>query len=128
MLKHLHAVLKPFFQFLLLLGAIIGLSGQAFAETSMPCAEMVEQQTTAMASMADCCPDAHKSGNDSAPCKDMAAACLAMVGCTTIATLENDHLSIPGFAAQIATKFWSITPVLYGRTIPPDPDPPLLIG
>ena len=56
--KHLQIVLKSFVQFLLVVGAIIGLSGQVSAHASMPCAEMVDEQSEPMAGMDDCCPDA----------------------------------------------------------------------
>ena len=122
--KHLAVVLRSLFLIALVLGAIIGLSGQAIAGTAVRCGHMAMEEPAGMSGMADCCPDEDKSAKDNAPCEDMAAACLAMAGCATIALHDGDQLSLRTVAANDYSWFGQNLPVLYGRTIPPDPYPP----
>lgn len=71
-----------------LLGAVFSLLWQGVAYASPRCAEMQQKQSVAMAGMADCVNADKQSKPDSVPCKDMAASCMAMVGCASLAALE----------------------------------------
>ena len=121
-------MLRSFFLTTLLFGVVIGLSGQAAAEPVAPCSDMVMAQPATMVGMADCCPDEGNSGKDSAPCKDMAAACLAMAGCATVALHGGADLPLGAAAGDDYSWFRQEIPVLYGRSIPPDPYPPSCFG
>ena len=123
--EHADIVLKAVLHCLLLL-AFIGLSDQGVAAAATPCAEMARQQAAAMASMPDCHPDAYKSVKDSTPCQDMTPACMAMAGCAALTALGGGYLPLADTTA--ATSFWQVTPVLHGRTVSPDPDPPSRLG
>ena len=115
---------------LLLLGVILGLAGQSVAFASSPCAEMQKEQAMSgpMAGMPDCAMGQHKSDKGSTPCKDMTPGCLAMAGC--VALVAVDTLSPTTQAPLLAARLdlWPATPVLLGRSIAPDPDPPSLFG
>ena len=121
-------MLRSFFLITLLFGVVIGLSGQAAAEPATPCSDMVMARPAAMVGMADCCTDEGKSGKDSAPCKDMAAACLAMAGCATVALHGGADLPLGAGVGEDHSWFHQKIPVLYGRSIPPDPYPPSRLG
>ena len=118
------AVLRSLFLLLLLFGLVGGLSGQAAAEPGPPCAHMAMAQSAAMVGMADCCPDKDKSGRDSGPCKGMANVCLAMAGCAAVALNSGADLPFGVVPGNDLSWFRQNIPVLYGRTIPPDPYPP----
>ena len=122
--------MKFLLRHLLLLGVIFGLAGQSVAFASSPCAEMQKEQAMSgpMAGMPDCAMGQHKSDSGSAPCKDMTAGCLAMAGC--VALVAVDTLSPTAPAPLLVARFnlWPTTPVLLGRSIAPDPDPPSLLG
>ncbi len=114
---------------LLLLGVILGLAGQSVAFASSPCAEMQKEQAMSgpMAGMPDCAMG-QQSEKRSVPCKDMTPGCLAMAGC--VALVAVDTLSPTTQAPLLAARLdlWPATPVLLGRSIAPDPDPPSLFG
>ena len=126
--QHLAVVLRSLFLLVLLFGVVGGLSGQAAAGPGAPCANKTMAQSAAMVGMADCCPDKHKSGKDSAPCKDMAAACLTMAGCATVALNGGAELPLGAVAGNDHFWFRQNIPILYGRSIPPDPYPPSRLG
>ena len=121
-------MLRSFFLVTLLFGVVIGLSGQAAAEPATSCLDMAMARPAAMVGMADCCTDEGKSGKDSAPCKDMAAACLAMAGCATVALHGGTDLPLGAGVGDDHSWFHQKIPVLYGRSIPPDPYPPSRLG
>lgn len=85
-------------------------------------------QTDAMAGMAGCCHEDGKSGKDSAPCKSMAATCLAMAGCATVALQDWYPLTLRAVLSDEGSLFWQEMPTLYGRSIPPEPNPPSHLG
>ena len=121
-------MLRSVFLSTLLFGVVIGLSGEAAAEPATPCSEMVMARPVAMVGMADCRTIEGKSGKDGAPCKDMAAACLAMAGCATVALHGGADLPLGAAAGEGYSWFRQKIPVLYGRSIPPDPYPPSRLG
>ena len=115
---------------LLLLGVILGLAGQSVAFASGPCAEMQKEQAMSgpMADKPDCARGQHKSDDGSAPCKDMTPGCLAMAGCAALVAVDalSPTTQAPLLVARL--NVWPTTPVLLGRSIAPDPDPPSLLG
>ena len=121
-------MLRTLFLIVLLFGVVGGLSGKAAAEPWPPCANQALAQSAAMVGMTDCCPDKHKTGKHSAPCKDMAATCLATAGCATAALHDGAFVPLGVMAANDHSWFRRTIPVLYGRSIPPDPYPPSRLG
>lgn len=117
---------------LLLLGAILGLAGQGVASASTPCPMMQHERAAAMAGtmagMSDCdmCPE--KSGNGSAPCKDMSLGCMAMAGCAALIAVDTISPSTDAPLPVASLAHWSAIPILLGRSIAPDPDPPSILG
>ena len=115
---------------LLLLGVIFGLAGQSVAFASSPCAEMQKEQAMPgpMADMPDCAMGQHKSENGSAPCKDTTPGCVAMAGCAALVAVDTLSPTAPAPLLVARLNLWPTAPVLLGRTIAPDPDPPSLLG
>lgn len=123
-----HAVLKFLLRRLLLLGVVLGLSGQGVAFASTPCPAMIQQQGTAMAGMPDCMAGQAKSGKQSAPCKEMTPGCMDMMGCASLVALDTPYSVVGKPLIVAATASWPATPILSGRSIAPDPDPPSILG
>ena len=121
-------MLRPLLLVVLLFGMAGSLSGTVAAEPGPPCPHMVMAQSAAMDGMADCCPDEGKSGKDSVPCKDMAAVCMAMAGCATVTLHGGADLPLGAAARDDYSWFRQKIPVLYGRSVPPDPYPPSRFG
>ena len=124
--------MKFLLRYLLLLGAIVGLAGQGVAFATPLCSLMQVQQVSAtagsMADMPDCEMGQHKTGKGATPCKDMTAGCLAMAGCAALVAVDGftPTLQPPPLVASL--DLWPATPVLLGRNIAPDPDPPSVLG
>ena len=120
------------FRHLLLLGVVLGLVGQGVAFAATPCALMQMQRSTAigapMAGMPDCEMGQHKTGKGSTPCKDMMPGCLSMAGCAALMAVDTlaSAIQAPPLAANRDPL--SATPVLIGREVAPDPDPPSRLG
>lgn len=121
-------MLRSLFLVVLLFGVVGGLSGKAAAEPGPHCANGAMTHPATMAGMADCCPADDKTGKHSAPCKDMGATCLATAGCATAAVLGGADVPLGAMAANGHSWFRRTIPVLYGRSIPPDPYPPSRLG
>ena len=117
---------------LLLLGVILGLAGQGVASASTPCPMMQHERAAAMAGvmarMSDCDMYPEKPGKGSAPCKDMSLGCIAMAGCAALIAVDTISPSSDGPLAVASPAHWSATPILLGRSIAPDPDPPSYLG
>ena len=122
--------MKFLLRHLLLLGVILGLAGQGVAFASSPCAEMQKEQAMSgsMAGMPDCAMGQHKSDNGAAPCKDMTPGCLAMAGCVALVAVDTLSPTIQAPLLVASLSLWPTTPVLLGRSLAPDPDPPSLLG
>ena len=120
--------MKLLLRHLLLLGVILGLAGQGVAFASSPCAEMQTEQSTPMAGMTDCDMAQHRSDKRSVPCKDMTPGCLAMAGCAALIVVDTATPTIAAPLRVAVVDLWPAAPVLLGRSIPPDPDPPSLLG
>lgn len=122
-----YPVLKFLLRHLLLLGVVLGLAGQGMAFASTPCPAM-QQQESAMAGMPDCMAGQAKSGKQSAPCKEMMPGCMDMMGCASLVALDASYSVVSKPLIVTATASWPATPVLFGRSIAPDPDPPSILG
>lgn len=122
--------MKFLFRHLLLLGVILGLAGPGMAFAAAPCALMQMQQATTapMAEMPDCDLGQHQTDEGSAPCKDMTPGCLAMAGCAAIVAVDSLAPTMQPPPLVESLNLWPTTPVLLGRNIAPDPDPPSLLG
>ena len=120
--------MKTLIRHFLLIGAIFGLLWQGVAYASPPCAEMQQEQAVAMAGMADCMDSEKQSRDNTPPCDDMSAGCMAMVGCASLVTLDvfPASVSVPINAALAFS--WAASPILTGRNIAPIPDPPSILG
>ena len=121
-------MLRSLLLIILLFGLAGSFSAPVAAEPGPPCPHMVMAQSAAMDGMGDCCPDEGKSGKDSVPCKDMMAVCMAMAGCATVALHGAVDLPLVAAARQNHSWFREKAPVLYGRSIPPEPYPPSRLG
>ena len=122
--------MKFLLRLLLLLGVILGLAGQSVAFASSPCAEMQKEQAMSgpMAGMPDCAMGQHKSDDGSTPCRDMTAGCLAMAGCVAFVAVDTLSPTVQAPLLVASLNRWPTTPVLLGRSIAPDPDPPSFLG
>ena len=119
-------MLKALVRHLLLIGVVIGLSGQGVARASTPCHEMARTPVAVMAEMPDCTGmrDAPKG---KAPCKDMSLGCFAIAGCSAVDVIDV-HAIIARVAAKIVLASWPPAPVLTGLDTAPDPDPPSILA
>ncbi|OQW70960.1 MAG: hypothetical protein BVN33_17110 [Proteobacteria bacterium ST_bin13] len=119
--------MKRLIRHLLLLGAILGLAGNGVAQAA-PCSMISTQSQSAMAAgMPDCdmpdCPNCDSKGD-----KNTKPGCMMMSGCTALLAAK---IPTPASAAPrlvSATYFWSVIPVLAGRDVPPEPEPPTFLG
>ena len=135
--------MKLLFRHILLLAVILGLAGQGVAFASSPCAMMQKEQVSAqagpmagappMAGMSDCAmsqhqTDPHKSNGGSTPCKDMTPGCFAMAGCAALVAVDSLTPTIEALLLVARLALWPATAVLTGRNVPPELDPPSLLG
>lgn len=124
----LRSVLKRLFRYFILFGVVLGLAGQGVAFASTPCDAMMQQQASAMTGMADCMMGQEEPDNQPTPCKDMTPGCMAMAGCASLVALDVPFSLVGEPLIVAATATWPATPVLIGRSIAPDPDPPSFLG
>ena len=89
---------------------------------------MARSMSGPMAGMPDCAMGQHKSDNGSAPCKDMTPGCLAMAGCVALVAVDTLSPTVEAPRLVASLNLWPTPPVLLGRSIAPDPDPPSLLG
>ncbi|WP_072384148.1 hypothetical protein [Novosphingobium sp. NDB2Meth1] len=114
--------------FLLLIGAILGLLGQesAFAQMTL---KPVQSETTQMD------PDCAKAmgitvqpSSDDQPCQGMTPECIAKMGCTVPLALLPGKVVDDVQALTLFQPVVSPVAALFGRTVPPEPEPPAHIG
>ncbi len=120
--------MKILLRHFLLLGAIFGLLWQGVAYASPPCAEMHDEQSVAMAGMANCMDAENQLRDNGLPCKDMKAGCFAMVGCASLAALEAMPVAVTLKIELAEAALWSSSPTLLGRNDAPIPEPPTILG
>jgi hypothetical protein len=124
---------KSALRLLLLLGALIGLFGQAVAYASVQSAMPAQMTMSGIADsgMSEDCMKmmAQQQQPTQKPCKGMTLACIAAMGCVVPMAVRND--AAPALAVRPADPslaFWPATTVLRGSEIAPEPEPPTLLG
>jgi hypothetical protein len=113
---------------LLLLGALLGLFGQAAAFAIGPRVAATATEVAVAQSMPmDCAEMPRKPAKEPMPCKGLTLDCIAAMGCVLPVVL-GDTLPLDLTNDESAPlERWSSTPVLAGRSIAPEPYPPTLL-
>lgn len=116
----------------LLLGALIGLFGQAAAYASVPApvAATMTMSDMADAGMSEDCMKmmAQQQQPQQKPCKGMTLACIAAMGCVVPMVVRDDSLALVSREADSSLAFWPTTTVLRGSDLTPEPEPPTLLS
>lgn len=117
--------MKRSLSLILLIGALLGLFGQATAFAMGP----PVTPTIALAAQSmpmDCAEMPQKDADESKPCTGLTLDCIAAMGCSVPAVLSEAPLDLAdGKSAPLEAS--SSTPVLAGRSIAPEPYPPTLL-
>lgn len=121
--------MKRGFSLLLLIGALLGLLAQEAAFASAPAMSMSDTTAAALAMSDDC---AEMMGIDTSQpdkaCEGLTLDCIAKMGCALPAAVVSPAMPfavathIPGLLDPLPVRR------LNGRTIGPEPDPPLVLG
>jgi hypothetical protein len=122
---------KRVFHLLLLIGALIGLSGQgvAFATIVPTVSASATMSASSGAGMSDDCMKMMAQQQPAQkPCKSMTLACMAGMGCIAPMALHNDAPMLLTRQINPVLGFWPITPILDGSALAPEPEPPTLLG
>ena len=121
------SIVKRLLSLLLILGALMGLMAQEVAFASAP----AMQNTVATASqMSDEC--AEMMGVDTSqpdqPCKGMTLDCIAKMGCAISLAVVTPAapLAVAGHRRELVDPL--AVQRLVGRSVGPEPDPPLIFG
>jgi hypothetical protein len=111
----------------LLLGALIGLFGQAAAYASVPPAVSAPM---AMSGMSEDCMKmmAEQQQPAQKPCKGMTLDCIAAMGCVVPMVLRNDAPALASHETDPTAAFWPTIIVLRGSELTPEPEPPTLLA
>ena len=122
-------VMKRCFSLLLLLGALLGLLAQEAAFASAPAMPMQGTEIAAPVMSDEC---AEMMGidrlQDEGPCQGLTLDCIAKMGCALPPAVVSAAIPltveahIPGLLDPLPVRR------LNGRTIGPEPDPPVLLG
>ena len=116
----------------LLLGALIGMFGQAVAYASVPPAMPVQMTMsgTADSGMSEDCMKmmAQQQQPEQKPCKGMTLDCIAAMGCVVPMAIRSDAPALGSRPADPSLAFWPTTTVLRGSDLAPEPEPPTLLG
>ena len=116
---------------LMLIGAILGLLGQAAAFAHIVPVESAEQTVTAAQMSAECAEMmglAKQKPKAEKPCQGMTPDCIAKMGCAVaVALLPDAPIDL---AISAATGGLAQIPVerLVGRSLTPEPEPPAFLG
>ncbi len=116
-------------RYLLFVGVLLGLAGNGVASASPACSMMMQHHAAAMSDMPDCdmptaCPDCGSKKDG----KGMKPGCMMMAGCAVVLALKEAAPAAASIRREPVTAFWPVTAVLAGRIVPPEPEPPTLIG
>lgn len=119
--------MKRVLQLLLLLGAMIGLVGQAAAYSSVSIAVAAPMAVAGM--NADCMQTmAQDQQPADKPCKGLTLDCIAAMGCIVPMVLR-DAPTVPSSSVLHQTmQFWTTTTSLHGSNLKPEPEPPTILG
>lgn len=118
---------------LLLFGALTGLFGQAiaFASVQQASSRTAASRTMAMAAMSeDCMKMMAQQQPDPArkPCKGVTLACIAAMGCAMPMILREDDTAAASRKGGDDLGYWPAAMILRGSDLPPEPEPPTLLG
>jgi hypothetical protein len=120
------APVKRLLSLILLLGALLGLFGQAAAFAMSP-PFTPATEATAVQSMPMDCAEMPQKEPEQTPCKGLTLDCIAAMGCTLPTLLaEAGPLDLANDEGAPIERSIS-TPVLTGRSIAPEPYPPTLL-
>ena len=126
------ALVKRALRLFLLVGALIGLFGQAVAYASVPPAMSAPMVMSGMADsgMSEDCMKmmAQQQQPAQKPCKGMTLACIAAMGCVVPMAVRSDAPALATPTAGSSLAFWTTTTVLRGSDLAPEPEPPTLLG
>lgn len=121
--------MKRRFSLLLLVGALLGLLAQEAAFASAP-AMPTQRMELAAAAMSDECAEMMRADTSQGdkPCKGLTLDCIAKMGCALPPAVIS--LAMPLAAKSHSPGLLDPLPIrrLNGRTIGPEPDPPLFLG
>lgn len=114
---------------LLLLGVIVGLTGQPVQAMTPPMAamNMAKMSQADMAAMPDCIAKMSKDAEHK-PCKCGMGGCIAMMASGVSFMLADGMSTIAPAAASKRTDRPSPIAALRGRSTAPEPEPPTLLG
>lgn len=111
----------------LLLGALVGLMGQAAAYTVVPAAVSAPMATAGISS--DCMRAmAQEQQPSGQPCKGLTLDCIASMGCVVPMVLRDAPPVPASPVPHQAMAFWTTTTILYGSDLTPEPEPPTILG
>ncbi|WP_235209964.1 hypothetical protein [Sphingobium sp. Ant17] len=125
------AAVKRALRLFLLLGALIGLFGQAVAYASVQPAVSAPMAMSGMAETGmseDCMKMMAQQQPQQKPCKGMTLACIAAMGCVVPMVVRNDSPALASRETAQNLAFWPTTTVLRGSDLTPEPEPPTLLG
>ena len=129
---YLAKLVKRLLPVLLLLGAMIGLLGQAVAYASVLPAVSAPMTMSDMADsgMSEDCMKmmAQQQQPAQKPCKGMTLACIAGMGCVVPMAVRNEAPALAVRSADPSLAFWPTTTVLRGSDLAPELEPPTLLG
>jgi hypothetical protein len=115
---------------MLILGAVVGLLGQADAYARAPVTTSTEAAGVSMApKMAmtgdvDCAKMLSMQNSGSEPCKGLTLACIAKMGCTVPFTVANGAAGLKSGELRVLPALARAEPVLIGLATAPEPFPP----
>lgn len=114
---------------LLLLGVIVGLAGRPVQAMTPPMAamSMAKMSQADMAAMPDCMAKMSKDA-DQKPCKCGMGGCVAMMASGASFMLAGGTTAIAPTPASKRLDRPSDMAALHGRSTPPEPEPPTLLG
>ena len=119
--------MKRVLHLFLLLGALVGLMGQAAAYASNPAPVSAPMAISGMS--ADCMNAmAQKQQPSGKPCKGLTLDCIASMGCVVPMVLRDASPVPASPVAHEAMAFWTTTSILYGSDLTPEPEPPTIFG
>ena len=125
----MHRPVKRWLSFLLLFGAMLGLLAQEVAFASAPAIAMADTVIAAPA-MSDECAEmmrVDKSDPDK-PCQGLTLDCIAKMGCALPLAVATPAASIATFDHRAGPVDQLPSTRLFGRTLGPEPEPPLFPG
>lgn len=111
---------------LLLVAALLGVTGEAAAVAAVPVApHRAESTATMSAECMEMMPDA--DGERSLPC-DGTFKCMLAMGCISLSAMAEFGSPPAGERLRTAPGYWTSVEILRGASFAPEPDPPMILG